>query len=127
MPNHLPVLIDFGAAEKSINIIVSNGKRFIDYEIVKRLQHQNESRLLLQLKERVTSSDKDRGKQHQVFERSFDCKEITNQHFVLEKLSYIHNNPCSGVWNLAGSPVDYNHSSAKYYIEGEQGVYSICD
>ncbi len=23
-------------------------------------------------------------------------------------LSYIHNNPCSGVWNLAGSPVDYN-------------------
>ena len=102
-------------------------KRFIDYEIVKRLQHQNESRLLLQLKERVTSSDKDRGKQHQVFERLFDCKEITNQHFVLEKLSYIHNNPCSGVWNLVGSPVDYNHSSAKDYIEGEQGVYSICD
>ena len=27
MPNHLHVLIDFGAIEKSINSIVSNGKR----------------------------------------------------------------------------------------------------
>ncbi|MEO6221497.1 MAG: hypothetical protein ABIO81_13775 [Ginsengibacter sp.] len=58
MPNHLHVLIDFGDMEKSIHIIVSNGKRFIAYEIVKRLQHQHEARILLQLKEEVTSLDK---------------------------------------------------------------------
>jgi hypothetical protein len=78
------------------------------------------------LEESVTASDKDRGKKHQVFERSFDCKLITTEHFFLEKLNYIHNNPCSGVWNLVKNPVDYEHSSARYYI-GEKSVYTIAD
>ncbi len=126
MPNHLHVLIEFNSA-KSINIIVSNGKRFMAYTIVERLKEQNDVDILLQLSEAVSSSDKDRGKIHQVFERSFDCKEITNQHFYLQKLSYIHNNPCSGIWKLAESPVDYIHSSANYYATGEQGIYFITD
>ena len=127
MPNHLHALIDFGVSEKNINtmVIISNGKRFIAYEIVKRLQEQNKEEILLKLAEAVTKSDKDRGKKHQVFERSFDCKEITSQHFFLQKLSYMHNNPCSGVSKLVDNPVDYIHSSAKYYITGEQGIYLI--
>ena len=68
--------------------------------------------------EAVSASDKDRGKKHQVFERSFDFKPITSQHFFLQKLSYIHNNPCSGVWKLLGSPIDYKQSSASFYITG---------
>lgn len=126
MPNHLHVLIDFSSA-KSINTIVSNGKRFMAYTIVERLKEQDNAAILLQLSEAVSSSDKDRGKIHQVFERSFDCKEITNQHFYMQKLSYIHNNPCSGVWKLAESPVDYIHSSAKHYATGEQSNYLIGD
>ena len=125
MPNHLHVLIDFGVSEKNINTIVSDGKRFMAYKIVERLKQQNTTEILLQLSEAVINSDKDKGKIHQVFERSFDCKEITSQHFFLQKLSYMHNNPCSGVWNLVKNPVEYEHSSAKYYISGEQGVYSI--
>jgi hypothetical protein len=39
----------------------------------------------------------------------------------------MYNNPCSGVWNLAKNPVDYKHSSAKYYSSGEQGEYLIKD
>ncbi len=126
MPTHLHVLIDFSSA-KSINKIVSNGKRFMAYKIVERLEEQDNINILLQLSEAVSSSDKDKGKIHQVFERSFDCKEITNQHFYLQKLSYIHNNPCSGVWKLVESPVDYIHSSAKFYATGEQGIYLITD
>ncbi len=38
MPNHLHVMIDFGVSEKIFNTIISNGKRFMAYEIVKRLQ-----------------------------------------------------------------------------------------
>ncbi len=89
MPNHLHVLLEFGSCSKSINTIVSNGKRFIAYRIVERLKEQNNTDLLLQLSEAVSSSDKDRGKIHQVFERSFDCKEITSQYFFLQKL-FIH-------------------------------------
>jgi hypothetical protein len=42
-----------------------------------------------------------------------------------QKLSYMHNNPCSGIWNLAISPVEYHHSSAKFYATGKQGVYEV--
>jgi len=80
--------------------------------------------VLHKLQESVTASDKDRGKNHQVFERSFDCKLITTEHFFLQKLNYIHNNPCSGVWNLVKNPVDYEHSSARHYI-GEKSVYTM--
>jgi len=58
-------------------------------------------------------------------ERSFDCKPITTQHFFIEKLNYIHNNPCSGIWKLVENPTDYKHSSAKQYIAGEEGEYPI--
>ena len=46
MPNHLHALIDFGVSEKNINTMVSNSKRFIAYEIVKRLQEQNNEEIL---------------------------------------------------------------------------------
>ncbi len=97
------------------------------YEIVERLKSQNKTILLLELSQAVTNSDKNKGKKHQVFERSFDWKEITSEYFFRQKLSYIHNNPCSGVWKLVENPVDYVHSSAKFYLTGEQGIYLISD
>jgi ribosomal protein S6 len=44
MSNHVHALIE--NAGKSINKIVGDGKRFIAYEIVNRLQAQNEFALL---------------------------------------------------------------------------------
>ncbi|MEO6456219.1 MAG: hypothetical protein ABIN97_19235 [Ginsengibacter sp.] len=38
-----------------------------------------------------------------------------------------HDNPCSGKWNLCNSPIDYLHSSAKYYLSGEDGLYTVAD
>jgi REP element-mobilizing transposase RayT len=127
MPNHLHTLIDFDVSEKNINTIVSDAKRFMAYKIVERLKEQQKTEILLQLSEAVINSDKNKGKIHQVFERSFDCKEITSHHFFLQKLSYMHNNPCSGVWNLVQDPTAYKYSSAKYYISGEHGEYLIND
>ena len=37
----------------------------------------------------------------------------------------MHTNPCKGKWNLVENPVDYMHSSAKFYITGEQGIYPV--
>lgn len=96
-------------------------------KLVKKLKEQNQHEILFKLQEAVISSDKDKGKKHQVFERSFDCKLITSQHFFLEKLNYIHNNPCNGEWNLANSPIGYLHSSAKHYIAGEESKLVIDD
>ncbi len=83
MPNHLHALTDFGISLKSINTMVSSRKRFMAYEIVKRLEGQNKAAILLQLSEAVTNSDKETEKKHQVFERSFDYKEVTSQYFLV--------------------------------------------
>src|SRR5665647_1318298 len=46
MPNHLHVLIAFKNTGKTINSKVGNMKRFMAYEIVKRLQANNEKAIL---------------------------------------------------------------------------------
>lgn len=125
MPNHIHALISFRNTGKSINTIISNGKRFMAYEIVNRLSAANEQKILHQLNLAVTESDKKRGKLHQVFEPSFDWKECRSSAFILQKLNYMHDNPCKGKWNLAASPSDYPHSSALFYITGEQGIYPV--
>ena len=42
-----------------------------------------------------------------------------------QKLEYMHVNPCTSRWNLALNPAEYLHSSARFYICGEQGVYRV--
>ena len=37
----------------------------------------------------------------------------------------MHLNPCKGKWNLSNTPEEYKHSSAKFYICGMQGVYTV--
>ena len=128
MPNHLHALIAFRNSDKNINTIISNGKRFIAYEIVNRLEQggtMETTETLKQLSLAVADSDKKRGKLHQVFKPSFDWKECRNNDLIKQKLDYMHDNPCKGVWNLAINAVDYPHSSAIYYQTGEQGIYEI--
>lgn len=125
MPNHVHAIISFTETPQSINTIIGNGKRFMAYEIVKRLQENNETDLLLKLSSDVETKRKANNKKHNVWELSFDWKECMSMAFADQKLEYIHNNPCAGKWNLCISPEKYEHSSAKFYTTGEQGVYQI--
>ncbi len=125
MPNHLHALIAFRNSGKSINLTIGNGKRFLAYDLVKKLESKSQFSTLAQLSNVVKRKDAQRGKIHEVWEDSFNWKECRSREFILQKLNYMHNNPCVGKWSLALSPVDYIHSSAKYYISGEQGVYPV--
>jgi REP element-mobilizing transposase RayT len=128
MPNHVHALIAFRNTQgQSINSIVGNGKRFMAYEIVKRLEEQGNEKLLSELASFVNDTDKRRGKLHEVFEPSFDWKECTGSNFIKQKLDYIHENPCRGEWTLVEQPEDYMHSSARFYLIGETGVYPVMD
>ncbi len=95
------------------------------YEIVKRLKEEGNEDLLNKLTEAVSSREYKRGKLHEVFEPSFDWKECISNRFINQKLDYIHDNPCRGKWNMVGNPMDYVHSSARYYLTGEQGCYEV--
>jgi len=126
MPDHLHALIAFRNSSQTINTIVGNGKRFMAYEIIDRLKKMDDSDALTKMKGWVNDTDKKRNKKHEVFEPSFDWKECDSQKLIDQKLYYIHMNPCKAEPRLTADPWKYEHSSAKYYYEHQQGVCSVC-
>ncbi|HEU4574847.1 MAG TPA: hypothetical protein VFS36_07575 [Chitinophagaceae bacterium] len=125
MPNHVHALISFVETDQDINTIVGNGKRFMAYKIIDLLEQNSEAELLSRLSNSVEEKRKQNNKKHEVWELSFDWKDCRTKNFITQQLDYIHNNPCRGKWNLCNSPVEYLHSSAKFYLTGEQGTYPV--
>ena len=119
MPNHVHLILYFSGGQQSLNTVVGNGKRFIAYKIVELLRVQNQTAILKQLTLGVRAKDKSRGKKHEVWQDTFDVKECRTEKFILQKLHYIHNNPCAGKWRLAAEPHQYPHSSCSFYLNGK--------
>lgn len=118
-------MLGFTETVQSINTIIGNGKRFMAYEIIKRLEQQTETSLLNRLSENIERSRKENNKLHNVWELSFDWKYCESEKFISQKLDYYHINPVKGVWNLCESPANYKHSSALFYLENKQGIYEV--
>ena len=118
MPNHVHALIYFPEMKKSLNSIIGNAKRFMAYEIIKRLEEQKNFELLQELFDSVKAAEKKKGQRHKVFEDSFDAKECHSNEFVYQKLEYMHKNPVSKRWQLVNDITDYLHSSAAFYQKG---------
>ena len=125
MPNHMHAIIYFPSEkantkfkvgpDKSINQIIGTGKRFMAYEIVKRLKNHNEKEILELLIKGVKEEENIKGKIHQVFQPSFDLKVIVSGKFLVQKINYIHTNPVMKKWNLVEDYRKYQHSSAGFY------------
>ena len=127
MPNHLHLLLHYSAGPQTLNTLVGNAKRFLAYAITRRLQQGGDRELLQQLQDAVEYKDRQRGKLHEVWEDSFEWKECRTERFLLQKLSYIHSNPCKGKWHLAEHPGEYPHSSASFYVYGKHAAYPVKD
>ena len=67
MPNHLHATIAFTKTKKRINKIIGDGKRFVGYEIIKRLEQQGAHDVLKRLQDAVNGSDKKKAKLHEVW------------------------------------------------------------
>lgn len=119
MPNHLHCIIYFPNEYFDLNKIIGNGKRFMAYEIINRLERAGQVGLLSQLSNAVTFNEQKKGQLHRVFENSFDAKAIFSEKFLFQKLNYIHHNPISSKWDLAKDFISYKHSSASFYEEGK--------
>src|SRR6478735_3536159 len=93
MPNHLHLLVHIAEDKNTINTILSNGKRSLAYEIIKRLEKGKRDDILTILAHSVSPEEKSRKKIHRVFEVSSDIKACYTEDFFMQKLNYIHNNP----------------------------------
>ncbi len=127
MPNHVHLLLFFNKQAQSLNTVTGNGKRFMGYEITKRLQKQNETAILALMEQGVIDAESKRNKKHEIWQGTFDVKECYGEKFILQKLNYMHQNPCTERWKLCKEPVDYEHSSALFYEVGMQGKFIIRD
>ena len=115
MPNHVHCILHFPIAGFNLDKILSNGKRFMAYEFVNRLEIINDMNTLTILQNALTERERKKKQLHKVFKDSFDAKPIFSEKFLLQKLNYIHYNPVKGKWNLAKDFVSYAHSSASFY------------
>src|SRR4051812_3270862 len=118
MPNHVHVLLYFEQMSKPLNTTFGNSKRFMAYEIIKRLEEGKQNNLLDLLHHGVKKGEAGKGQRHKVFEDSFDAKECYSEKFVFQKLEYMHRNPVSKKWTLVSDATQYQHSSALFYENG---------
>ena len=79
MTNQVHVVIAFHNISKTIDSIIGNGKRFIAYDIVNRLEKQQENTLLSKMQSIVNTTQKADNKLQEVFEQSFDWKPAWRQ------------------------------------------------
>lgn len=122
MPNHLHLILFLLEENTDIHKVIGNGKRFMAYEIVKRLRQMDDETVLSKLKGSVPLNEKQKGKLHNVFEPSFDVKVISSDKFLIQKMNYIHCNPVRGKWNLIKDYRLFEHSSAGLYeVENYNG------
>jgi REP element-mobilizing transposase RayT len=129
MPNHAHILLQL-PANSSINLnkLVGNGKRFMTYALVDRLEEIGRHDLLTVLGEACSARERAKGQKHRGFEKSFDAKPVYSLDFLHQKLDYIHHNPVSGKWRLCEEFVDYPHSSAAFYeLERAHPLLEITD
>ncbi len=117
MPNHLHLLLFHKEENGELHKIISNGKRFMAYEMIARLKEKKEWTTLKILTDELTVIEKKKGQKHKTFEESFDCKRCYTEKFIQQKLNYMHNNPIQQKWGLAEIPQYYKHSSAAFYSE----------
>jgi len=107
MPNHIHLLwkmADGFEREEVQGALLS----FTAHAFKKYLKDHNPALL-----EQHYVDDADRS--YQFWERMPMVKECWNEAFMLQKLNYIHANPCQPHWNLAAMPEDYKWSSAAFY------------
>ena len=118
MPNHVHCILNFPDENFNLNKVLSNGKRFMAYQIINRLEAKNEHQTLKYLHDALSERERKKGQLHKVFKDSFDAKPVFSEKFLIQKLNYIHLNPVTGKWKLADDFSLYEHSSASFYESG---------
>jgi hypothetical protein len=70
----------------------------------------------------VETKDRQRNKQHEVWDDSFDWKDCRSDDFIKQKLDYMHRNPCKGKWNLASSPLRINIGRLAFMPQASKAI-----
>ena len=111
MPNHIHLIWNI-LNNKRKESVAGSFSKFTAHEFKKYLQINNPDLLI-----RYKSEKTDR--LFQFWKRDPLAIPLSNEHILIEKLQYIHNNPVKDKWKLATQPEAYRFSSASFYASGK--------
>ncbi len=111
MPNHVHIIWRMAAKTKredfQRDFLKITARQII--VILKRIKPEIIKEITVNLKDRKL----------QVWKRNSMSIDLYHEKFLLQKLNYIHKNPCHPRWQLATHPLDYSYGSAKFYYNRE--------
>ena len=122
MPNHVHMIIQAGD-RFTVSEILRDLKKFTSRAIVRKLEEEKPEGYLTILNQFIEAGKPlKRIKSHKVWQDGNMAKLAYSNKFLMEKLSYIHNNPVE--YGLCHSPWDYEFSSAINY-SGKAGLVDV--
>ena len=110
MPNHIHALFSV-RAENTLYEVQRDFNKYTAQQLKANMWVNDPYQL-----EKYRSTQKDR--EYQIWKRRPRSTPVYNEKTFLQKLNYIHNNPCRDKWKLAKNPEDYKFSSASFYSTG---------
>jgi putative transposase len=121
MPNHIHLLIK-PCKGYTISQNVQSFGSYTSHALVDEFKRKNDERSLKMFT--VETSAKDSGSVHQIWQK-IQAKNISTQHFLRQKLEYLHNNPVTEKWLLVDQRSEYKYSSASFYDDGKIGLIEV--
>ena len=97
----------------ALSSVLSDLKKFTAQQLLDQIARERRE-WLLHLLERGKAAHKTRS-QYQLWQEGFHPQAIVSDEMMLQKLEYIHHNPCQPHWLLTPLPEDYKWSSAMFY------------
>lgn len=122
MPNHVHFISRF-SEEFPLSDVLRDFKKFTARQIHRQFQaegNEEMSNLMMVRGEGVRQVFK-------VWEDGYDARDVFSVKFLLQKMDYVHHNPCQPQWKLAQSPEDYVWSTAPYYLADKPCIIPIDD
>ena len=117
MPNHLHLIFTV-LNPFFLHEIFRDFHKFTSQQILKIFQNKKPNLL-----PRFQSTYTDR--KYQIWQTTHAPKEIVSFPFFIQKLEYIHWNPCNERWKLCERPEDYPFSSAADYLLEKKGLIPV--
>lgn len=120
MPNHLHLVVQCRAEDPLAGCVRDLKKQVAD-RIIRHLRAERDQAAL----DRLASAGVGAHRKHQVWEEGYNAKDIFSAEFLVQKMEYIHGNPCQPHWALAELPEDYIWSSARFYLSEEPAIIPL--
>lgn len=108
MPNHIHLVWKIVEPHKKENV-QRDFLKYTSQQILFQLKSSS-NQIINELE--VNAADR----KYQVWERNPFSFELYNDETIIQKIKYIHSNPCQPKWNLAEEPEQYKYSSAAFYF-----------